>query len=278
VQLTPSSAALGVRVEGIDLRDDQSAETWTALTQAFARHRLLHFPGQQLDDEQHVAAVAHFGPIAPELHGEVGFVSNHRADGSLGSHAASFHIDYGFFPDPYEAISLYGLEVPAGGTETWFASAVEAARTLPPALRSRIEGQHARAIVDVTCREKETVVRVRAGRLDDSYPHQVRPVLWPHHRDGAPILGVWEQQTDGIVELDDAASTALVEELFAHLYRPEHRYAHRWAQGDLVVWDNHALQHARPEVGTEQPRTLRRVCVGLRQDLSIFANYRKVGT
>jgi taurine dioxygenase len=275
VQITPISPALGVRIEGVDLRDEQVTATWDAIRRAFADHRLLHFPAQQLDDDQHVAAVAHLGPIAPERTGAVGFVSNHRPDGSLGSHAASFHIDYGFFPKPYEAISLYGLEVPEAGTETWFVSAVEAARTLPRELRARVAGRHARAIVDVTCAEKETVVRVRAGRLDESYPHEVRPVLWPHHRDGALILGVWEQQTDGIVELDDADSAALVEELFAHLYRPEHRYVHHWQPGDLVVWDNHALQHARPDVGTEQPRTLRRVCVGEAQDLSIFANYRR---
>jgi taurine dioxygenase len=273
--MTPSSPSLGVRVEDVDLRDDQPEATWQQLRAAFGRHRLLHFPGQALDDEQHVAVASHFGPIAPERSGTVGFVSNHRADGSLGSHAASFHIDYGFFPHPYEAISLYGLEVPASGTETWFASATEAARTLPPSLRRRVEGRHARAIVDVTCAEKETVVRVRAGRLDETYPHQVRPVLWPHHRDGQPVLGVWQQQTDGIVELDDDESAALVEELYAHLYDPAHTYVHHWAPGDLVLWDNHALQHARPDVGTDEPRTLRRVCIGHEQDLTIFANYRK---
>ena len=37
------------------------------------------------------------------------------------------------------------------------------------------------------------------------------------------------------------------------------------------MWDNHALQHGRPDVGVESPRTLRRVCVGPDQDLSLFA-------
>jgi taurine dioxygenase len=275
VRITPSSPALGARVEDVDLREEQREDTWSALLAAFARHRLLHFPAQDLTDDQHVAVARRFGPVAGERTGAVGFVSNHRADGSLGSHAASFHIDYGFFPHPYEAISLYGLEVPASGTETWFVSAEAAARTLPLALRRRVEGRHARAVVDVQCPERETVVRVRAGRLDESFPHQIRPVLWPHHRDGALVLGVWEQQTDAIVELEPDESTSLVEELFAHLYRPEHRYTHRWAPGDLVAWDNHALQHARPDVGVDEPRTLRRVCIGRQQDLTIFATYRR---
>jgi alpha-ketoglutarate-dependent taurine dioxygenase len=80
------------------------------------------------------------------------------------------------------------------------------------------------------------------------------------------------------VELPEAESTALLEELFAHLYRPEHVYTHDWALGDLVVWDNHAVQHSRPEIGVEQARTLRRVCVGERQDVSIFLHgYRRGG-
>jgi len=53
---------------------------------------------------------------------------------------------------------------------------------------------------------------------------------------------------------------------------------HHWQPGDLLLWDNHALQHARPAVGVDQPRTLRRVCVGEAPDLSIFADRMKART
>lgn len=72
--------------------------------------------------------------------------------------------------------------------------------------------------------------------------------------------------------MEPAESTQLIEALFAHLYQPAHRYVHRWQAGDLMIWDNHALQHGRPDVGTDEPRTLRRVCVGETQDLSIFSD------
>jgi alpha-ketoglutarate-dependent taurine dioxygenase len=49
---------------------------------------------------------------------------------------------------------------------------------------------------------------------------------------------------------------------------------HEWQEGDLVVWDNHAVQHGRPEVGDSEARTLRRVCVGPEQDLTLFAGRR----
>jgi alpha-ketoglutarate-dependent taurine dioxygenase len=52
----------------------------------------------------------------------------------------------------------------------------------------------------------------------------------------------------------------LLEALFEHLYAPEDKVlAHHWRTGDLVLWDNLALQHARPNVGIEGPtRTLRK--------------------
>jgi taurine dioxygenase len=230
----------------------------------------LHFPAQDLSDQQHVAVAAHFGPVADERTGPVGFVSNHRPDGSLGSGAATFHIDFGFTEHPYEYLSLYGLEIPEGGTETWFTNAAAAANDLPPDLRARVQGLDARAAVDVHCEVKEAGVRIELGRLDETYPHAVRPVLWPHRETGAPILAVWQQQTDALLPLPEDASAALLHELFAHLYRPEHLMVHRWQPGDLLLWDNHALQHARPDVGTDAPRTLRRVCVGVAPDLSIF--------
>jgi alpha-ketoglutarate-dependent taurine dioxygenase len=95
--------------------------------------------------------------------------------------------------------------------------------------------------------------------------------LWSHRTTGEPILAVWQQQTDALLPLPDDESTELLHALFAHLYRPEHVMVHRWQPGDLLLWDNHALQHARPDVGVDEPRTLRRVCVGVAPDLSIFA-------
>jgi taurine dioxygenase len=271
MRVTPLPGALGALVDQIDLNDPLSGAARDELVAAFLKNHLLLFRGQELTDEQHVELARTFGPIVGEaLDGSktVNFVSNTRPGEIPGSSPAAWHIDFGFFEHPYEAISLYGLEIPANGTETLFVNAVAAARDLPDGLRRRVEHLQARQVIDIASPAGEGGVRVRLGRLDESYPHATRPVLWPHRVTGQEILGVWEQQTDALLPLDPAESTALIEELFEHLYKPEHVYVHHWEPHDFVIWDNHALQHARPEVGVEEPRTLRRVCVGRTLDLA----------
>jgi len=169
---------------------------------------------------------------------------------------------------------LYGVEIPESGTQTAFVSAILAARTLPAELRARLEGLQSRAVLAFDSGSLSDGVRYRIGRRDDAVIFQARPVLWPHRDTGEPILAVWEQQTDALLPLEPQESDALLELLFEHLYRPEHQYVHDWAPDDLVLWDNHALQHSRPAVGLQEPRSLRRVCVGMDQDLAAFARLR----
>jgi taurine dioxygenase len=270
MRVTPLPGALGALVDQIDLTAPLSSAVREEIVDAFLRNHLLLFRGQELTDEQHVELVRTVGPIVGEaLNGSkiVNLVSN-RPGQISGTNAAAWHIDFGFYEHPYDAISLYGVEIPSSGTETSFVNAVAAARDLPDGLRRRVQHLQARHVVDVASPAGEAGVRVRLGRLDESYPHATRPVLWPHRVTGQEILGVWEQQTDALLPLDPTESTTLIEELFEHLYRPEHVYVHHWEPHDLVIWDNHALQHARAHVGVEEPRTLRRVCVGRTLDLA----------
>jgi taurine dioxygenase len=67
--------------------------------------------------------------------------------------------------------------------------------------------------------------------------------------------------TQRILELEPAESEVVLEQLLAHCERSEFVYAHRWAPGDLVIWDNRCLNHARTDFPHEEPRLLRRYTV-----------------
>ncbi len=268
------SPALGAELLDLDVRRPASAEERDALRRALADHQLLLVRGQQVDDGQHLAFAEAFGRVAREANGSIGMVSNVRTGGTLGADPATWHSDFTFFPAPYEAISLYGIDIPASGTQTSFVNAILAARNLPADLRARLEGVQARAVLAFDNGSLTDGVRYRLGRCDDAAVYQLRPVLWPHRDTGEHILAVWEQQTDALLPLEPEESDALLGRLFEHLYLPEHQYVHEWAPADLVLWDNHALQHSRPAVGLAEARSLRRVCVGADQDLAAFAALR----
>jgi taurine dioxygenase len=76
------------------------------------------------------------------------------------------------------------------------------------------------------------------------------------------LLYVSEMQTREVVELSPSESEQLLVELRSHLYATDNRWEHHWSEGDLVVWDNLAVQHARADVALHGPaRTLRKTVV-----------------
>ena len=64
---------------------------------------------------------------------------------------------------------------------------------------------------------------------------------------------------DKFVGWERDESEELRAQLHAYLYAPENLYRHDWQVGDLVIWNNVTLQHARPELPTSGERTHRRV-------------------
>jgi taurine dioxygenase len=269
----PTGGPLGAFVHGLhfDGIDGIDGIDGRALRQALNDYRLLCIRGHEITDDQHVALASSLGRLARERAGVISLVSNVVPGAALGGDEASWHSDFMFFPSPYECISLYALELPATGTHTRYVDAVAAARALPAALRARVTGLEGRAVADLSPKSPGSAgIRYLAGRCDGIDPHFERPVLWPHPATGEEVLAVWHQQTDAVLPLPREDSAALLRDLFDHLYQPAFQYVHQWELHDLVIWDNLALQHSRPYIGTGEPRTLRRVSVGEDQDISVF--------
>lgn len=254
--------------------DLDSAPFAAALREALDRHGLLVFRGADPEPTAQVALLEAFGP--PLIENDSGrayqFVSNTHEEGILGNARFSFHSDHAFMPDPIDVISLQAIELPASGTRTHFVNALLAARELPDRLRRPIAEGRARHIIDPSA--DSDAIASDGPALPDGLPHAIHPILMPHPSSGESILYVSEQQTDRIEGLDPPAGKALLDALFEHLYADAYRYSHDWQPGDLVVWDNRALQHAREAIGPTERRTLRRVSVG---GTSVFEYFAEAG-
>ena len=170
----------------------------------------------------------------------------------LGVGELAFHSDLAFNPEPFLTISLHATDVEDGRSSTRFVDSCIGYRTLPEATKARLAGHDALHVFAVDM----------AGHNSDApegLPRATHPLVMEHPRTGEPILYVNLNQTARIVGLAPQESADLLEALFEHLYREENVYEHRWRNGDLVMWDNLATQHARGNVSGVGRRTLQRV-------------------
>jgi taurine dioxygenase len=261
VRITPLTDALGVEVTGLDLSRPLAARHQDELRAAYRRHRLLLFRGQSVDVGDHVRLAGYLGPVREDANG-VGYVSNVRPGGFVPEGRLLFHSDFAFTAEPCLGISLYALDVPAGCPTVW-ANAARAAAVLPADLRAAVADARALHLFDLRLQRGD--IRYREDELPDEplAPRWVHPVLLAHPADGDDVLYVSEMQTDRVL----GADRALLERLLGILYDDINTYRHEWSVGDIVVWDNVALQHARPVPPPAAPRTLHRVAIS---DRSIF--------
>jgi taurine dioxygenase len=259
-------AHFGVELSGVPGPDDIAA-----FRDEFFRSKLLLLRDVDVSSDEQVRLSSHIGPVPDPP----SFISNVEETGYHPEVRLLFHSDFAFTTTPLIGISLYCLEVGDGAAATSFVDGAHAARTLPKSLRHRIDGREVMHLADtVTRREDVRRTLDDVGGPDASpslYPRCTRPVLWRHPTTGEELLYVLEQQASHIDGLDASESESLLAELFAHLYAEDAVYTHVWRPGDLILWDNIALQHGRPENPRTVRRSLRRTVISERSLAEIIA-------
>jgi taurine dioxygenase len=246
-------APFGVEV-GLDLAGGLDDADRAELRRLYAEDGLILIRGLNLSMDDQLDLCSVFGPVMRGSR-ENYLVSNVHQDGLLGARELLFHNDVPYVPRPYLGGSLHALQVEEGASATRFASGLRAYQRLPPALRERIEGLNA-----IQVRER---VEGRRNRMTDMQPGDLctlHPVVGRRAGDGRPYLFVNQAMTACIVGLAEAESEALIEDLFGYLYADGAIYEHVWRTGDIVIWDNLAVQHARKPLGPAA-RTLQRVTI-----------------
>ena len=69
------------------------------------------------------------------------------------------------------------------------------------------------------------------------------------------------EYTTRILDIPEAESTEILEQLFAASRDPAIQYRHEWRDGDMVMWDNRALIHLATGCPPEMARTLHRTTI-----------------
>ena len=171
----------------------------------------------------------------------------------------AWHADAAYTESPFDALALHAIDVVSDASSTRFVSAEQALTSLPIDLRQRLNGSRVEMISPAydalagRCCDRRDPVAQKRGQM---------PAIFRNPHNGRECIWVSDLQAARIIDMDWEESRDLLHEVFDHLYQPGHVFEHHWRNGDLVIWDNIALQHARGSLRDCGKRVLQRVIVG----------------
>jgi taurine dioxygenase len=271
ITVTPTGAALGAEVGGVDLRSLSDAD-FAALYRAWLDHSVLLMRGQALNDDDLIAFSRRFGeldfaPIQengrrfvdghPEIYVVSNVVENGVAIGSLGAGEAVWHTDMSYLEDPPKASMLYAIEVPPEGGNTGFTSMYRAYDALPAALKTRLAGRRVKH--DGTY-NSGGYVRQGVTPTDDprEAPGMYHPIVCTHPETGRKGLYLGRRRNAYVEGMSLAESEALLDEVWDYATRDELTWYNRWRVGDVVLWDNRCTMHRRDPFDAASRRIMHR--------------------
>jgi taurine dioxygenase len=260
--LRPLAPSFGAEVLGLDLRQPIAGPTADLLRDAFRRCRLLILRDQDISPEDQSRFGRLFGEIFLREHGRVKpknenelFVSNVRPDGLFGDAELAFHLDHIFYDEPLSALMLYGVEVPVEGGETCFCDTAAVLDALPIELKRRISERSCR---HVRAYDEAVAARYNVASEKEESSTAIHPIVWTDAETGRKAIWVNRRWSVEVLGLPLEESAALLGEVRQHIESSSATYCHAWRPGDLVLWNNRLLQHARRPFDPSTRRTLRR--------------------
>lgn len=263
---------LGAEIAGVDLAQPMDDDTFAKISRAFFDNEVVVFRNQKLTPQQQIAFTRRFGVLEQHVrkehrldgYPEILIVSNvlNAAGKAIGAEDAGrfWHSDLSYKQLPSQLSALYAIEVPVSDGvalgDTSFASTTAAYDALPEDTKRKLSGlKNVHSYVyyrrkNLQAQKEEQARGLRAVQEHALTEEQLKqvpvvemPIVRTHPVTGRKGLFVNEAHTSHISGLPLAEADALLKQLCAHVIRPEFQYDHQWRPGDLLMWDNVAVQH-----------------------------------
>ena len=273
IEVIPTGAPLGAEIRGVDLSEDLDTATIEAICRAWDEHLVLLFRDQQLNEPLLLAFARHFGeldPPGPNPYGqtflpeypELNVISNVRdADGrpvgNLGDGEAVWHADMTYLDTPPKGAIVYGVEIPSGQGDTYFANMITAYAASPDNLKQRIAGK--RAIHDAA-HNSAGMLRKGYEEIDDvrQTPGVRHPLVRTDPATGRQALFLGRRPHAYIPGLSVQESEEVLDALWKHAGSRQFAWRHQWRVGDVLMWQNLWVLHRRDGFDPNSRRVLLR--------------------
>jgi alpha-ketoglutarate-dependent taurine dioxygenase len=281
VHLLPGTFG-AVVVEGLRRSDWTNPSSHAFLRGLLARHGVLCLrPRHPLDDDDARAVASMFGSIkdpigrtrdgtwvrysddrqiidagfvlTDEMRAEIGPLSLGGLDSRRPGLFETFHTDDTYTENPAAATVLHARQLPsAPGGDTCFLDMRAALARLDPARRRQLRGLKA---VHRYNNGGAFPPRVAATGPSEALVDVAHPIVRAHPVTGQPLLYFDLDRATHIEGVAEDVGRAWLQALQDHAEEQAPRYAHRWRDHDVLVWDNASVQHkASGDFPLGQPR------------------------
>lgn len=243
LSITQAAGALGAHIDGIDLRDDLSAQTVAQIRQALLDHLVIFFRNQQIDENDHIRFARYFGeivqyPMANPLENYPQIVPVIKLEHERVNFGGLWHSDTTYLDQPPMGSILVARELPPVGGDTLFANMYAAFESLSDGLKDTLLKLKA-----VNNSEGAASTRINTGGKPAPIREAIHPVVRTHPETGRHALYINSGHTVRFDGMTESESRPLIDHLLAHLIRPEFTCRFQWQPGSIVFWDNRSCQH-----------------------------------
>ena len=266
MKVTRYSEGCGALISDIQLAD-LSVTQLADLRTIFAKHGLLFFRDQDFSPQDHLQFAQRFGSIvvnkffrATEQFPEIAEVRKEKDQQT--NIGGGWHTDHSYDDIPAMGSILVARKLPETGGDTQFANLANAYDALSPQIKSRIE--NLRAVHS----NKHLYGENGLYRMTDLAEHlegmdrvgdATHPVVIMHPESGRKVLYVNPGHTIQFEGWDFAESRNLLDELYAHVTKPQFTCSFNWCPGSVTFWDNRCTWHQANNDYQGQARLMHRI-------------------
>jgi taurine dioxygenase len=241
---------IGAKIEGIDFGaglDDATIET---IAEALYAHQVVSIDGADMGPEQHLQLASRFGELEENKTDQFG---DHPTvpqitviDSEAGHTASMWHADETFLENPPLVNLLHGKQIPPTGGDTAFVSTALSYEGLSPKFQELIDGLYAvhdyGSLYELAWQRGREMGPLVADALGKGLIHD-HPLVREHTVTGRKWLTVNTVYTRFIRGIEPLEAQMLLDMLLRHMQKPEFAFRHHWSEGDLLIWDQQAVQH-----------------------------------
>ncbi|NQV60534.1 MAG: TauD/TfdA family dioxygenase [Alphaproteobacteria bacterium] len=261
LEIKPIEGSFGRAAYGLDIGAGVDVEICRKLHETLYAHRVLVIKDQACDADAYLAFGRQWGALIPHVIDtsrmpgypdmmEVGNTTERSKDDVARNSAAFWHTDQSYDADPATTTMLYARKIPDVGGETRVIDMKAAYDDLDQTTKQRIDKLKAMHLYGATSgRDGEAPT----ARLSQTQAAEVPPTLHPlvrtHTVTGERALYGVAGTAIGIEGMTAGEGEALIAELKAHCVQDKYIYEHKYAVGDIAMWDTQMTLHSAKPIG-----------------------------